>query len=90
MPPRPRFRTHGRVESNACFNFPTHRKVVFCLRGWSERVSAMIRKICRVEIVVPTVLAVGLAIVLSIGAVYLTDIFLGPIDQLEAHQIGSH
>jgi hypothetical protein len=50
----------------------------------------MIRKICRVEIVVPTVLAVGLAIALSIGAVYLTDIFLGPIEQVEAHQIGSH
>ena len=47
----------------------------------------MIRnKVRNVEIVVPTVLAVVLAIVLSIGAIYLTEIFLGPIEQVEAHQ----
>jgi hypothetical protein len=49
-------------------------------------VCAMIRKVRNVEIVVPTVLAVALAIVLSIGAVYLTEIFLGPIEPVEAHQ----
>jgi hypothetical protein len=46
----------------------------------------MIRKVRNLEIVVPTVLAVALAIVLSIGAIYLTEIFLGPIEQVEAHQ----
>jgi hypothetical protein len=50
----------------------------------------MIRdKVRNVEIVVPTVLAVVLAIVLSIGAIYLTETFLGPIEQVEAHQSGS-
>jgi hypothetical protein len=38
----------------------------------------MIRKVSNVEIVVPTVLAVALVIVLSIGAIYLTELFLGP------------
>jgi hypothetical protein len=60
--------------------------MVFCFGGWSERVCAMIRKVSNVEFVVPTVLAVALAIVLSIGAIYLTEIFLGPIEQVEAHQ----
>ena len=46
----------------------------------------MIRKVSSVEIVVPTVLAVALAIVLSIGAIYLTEIFLGAIERVEAHQ----
>jgi hypothetical protein len=36
------------------------------------------------SVVVPTVLAAALAIVLSIGAVYLTEMYLGPIEQLEA------
>jgi hypothetical protein len=46
----------------------------------------MIRKVRNVEFVVPTVLAVALAIVLSIGAIYLTEIFLGPIEPVGAHQ----
>jgi hypothetical protein len=49
----------------------------------------MIRKVSNVEIVVPTVFAIALVIVLSIGAVYLAEIFLGPIEQVEAHQSGS-
>jgi hypothetical protein len=49
----------------------------------------MIRKIITQEFVVPTVLAVALAIVFSVGAIYLTEIFLGPIEQVEAHQPGS-
>ena len=65
---------------------PTQRKVVFCLGGWSERMCAMIRKVSNVEFVVPTVFAVALAIVLSIGAIYLTEILLGPIEPVEAHQ----
>jgi hypothetical protein len=52
----------------------------------SERVCAMIRKVRNVEFVVPTVFAVALAIVLSIGAIYLTEILLGPIEPVEAHQ----
>jgi hypothetical protein len=44
----------------------------------------MIRnKVRNVEIVVPTVLAVVLAIVLSIGAIYLTEIFLGRSSRLK-------
>jgi ABC-type amino acid transport system permease subunit len=54
----------------------------------SERVPAMIGKVSNVEFIVPTVLAAVLAIVLSIGAIYLTEIFLGPIEQVEAHQSG--
>ena len=49
----------------------------------------MIRKVSNVEFVVPTVIAVALAIVLSIGAIYLAEIFLGPIEQVEAHQSGN-
>jgi len=41
--------------------------------------SAMVRKVRNVEFVVPTVFAVALAILLSIGAIYFTKIFLGPI-----------
>jgi hypothetical protein len=49
----------------------------------------MIRKVNNVEIVVPTVIAVALAIALSIGAIYLAEMFLGPIEQVEAHQSGN-
>ena len=45
----------------------------------------MIRKVINLEFVVPTVLAVALMIGLTIGAIYLTEIFLGPIEQAEAH-----
>ena len=53
--------------------------------GRSKRVSAMTHKVFVLEFVVPTVLAIALGIVLSIGAVYLIDNYLGPIDQAEAH-----
>jgi hypothetical protein len=43
----------------------------------------MTRKVT-LEFVIPTLLSVLIAIVLSIGAVYLTNIYLGPIDQAEA------
>ena len=46
----------------------------------------MIRKVSNVEFVVPTVLAVALAVVLSIGAIYLAEISLGPIEPVEALQ----
>jgi hypothetical protein len=45
----------------------------------------MSRKVIIPEFVVPTVLAIALAIVLSIGAVHLIDNYLGPIDQAEAN-----
>jgi hypothetical protein len=41
------------------------------------------------DYVVTTVLAVALGIVLSVGAVYLIDNYLGPIDQAEAHYPGA-
>jgi hypothetical protein len=37
------------------------------------------------DYVVTTILAIALGIVLSVGAVYLIDNYLGPIDQAEAH-----
>jgi hypothetical protein len=45
----------------------------------------MTHKVITREFVVPTLLAIALAIVLSIGAVHLVDNYLGPIDQAEAH-----
>ncbi len=52
----------------------------------------MTRKVITMEFVVPTVLAIALAIVFSIGAVYLTNLYLGPVEQAEAHHyaIGRH
>jgi hypothetical protein len=44
----------------------------------------MTRKVITVELVVPTALAVALAVALSMGAVYLTDRYLFPVNQLEA------
>jgi hypothetical protein len=46
----------------------------------------MTYKMIALEFFVPTVLAMALGIVLSIGAVHLIDNYLGPIDQAEAHQ----
>jgi hypothetical protein len=45
----------------------------------------MTRKVMTLEFVIPTLLSIVVAIVLSIGAVYLTNIYLGPIDQAEAN-----
>ena len=45
----------------------------------------MTHRVITLEFVVPTVLAIALGIMLSVGAVYLTDKYLGPIDQSEAH-----
>jgi hypothetical protein len=52
----------------------------------------MTRKVITVEFVVPTALAVALAIALSVAAVYLTEMYLGPIEQAEANYfiIGNH
>ena len=45
----------------------------------------MTHKAITLEFVVPTVFAIVLGIVLSIGAVYLIDNYLAPIDQAEAY-----
>jgi hypothetical protein len=67
-------------------NFATQHEVAF-FRAWgrSKRVSAMTRKVIALEFVVPTLLAVVLGTVLSIGAVHLTDKYLVPIEQAEAY-----
>jgi hypothetical protein len=44
----------------------------------------MTHKAIALEFVVPTVLAIALGIVLSVGAVYLIDNYLAPIDQGQA------
>ncbi len=46
----------------------------------------MTHKVITLEFVVPTVLAIALGIMLSIGAIYFTDKYLGPTDQAETHQ----
>ena len=69
------------------FNFPTQQKVASSSAwGRSKRVSAMTHKVITLEFVVPTVLAIALGILFSTGAVYLTDKYLGPVDQLEANR----
>jgi hypothetical protein len=78
-----------RALSWSSFQFPDSGEDGLLLWGRSERASAMIRRLSNVKIVVPTAFAVALAIVLSIGAIDLTEIFLGPIEQVEAHQTGS-
>ena len=46
----------------------------------------MTHKMITLEFVVPTVLAIALGILCSIGAVYLTNKYLGPVDQVEANR----
>jgi hypothetical protein len=67
------------------FQFPDSAEGGFLAWGRSKRVSAMTHKAITLKFVVPTVLAIALGIVLSIGAVYLIDNFFGPIDQAETH-----
>jgi hypothetical protein len=38
------------------------------------------------EFVVPTLLAIALGVLLSIGAVYLADRYLGPVDQPQSYR----
>ncbi|HWZ08831.1 MAG TPA: hypothetical protein VNY53_18215 [Bradyrhizobium sp.] len=45
----------------------------------------MTRKVIALEFVFPTVLAIALGFVLSVGAVHLTDKYLVPVDQAEAY-----
>ena len=57
--------------------------------GRSKRASAMTHKVITFEFVAPTVLAAALGTVLSIGAFYLTNRYLGPVDQSEANHSGT-
>jgi len=45
----------------------------------------MTHKVITLEFVVPTVAAIALGFVLSIGAIHLTDKYLGPIEPAEIH-----
>jgi hypothetical protein len=73
------------VLSRVQFSIPRLGGTWSSVSGLVKAMSAMIRKVRNVEFVVPTVFAVALAIVLSIGAIYLTEIFLGPIERVEAN-----
>jgi hypothetical protein len=50
----------------------------------------MTRKVITLEFIVPTVLSIVVAIVLSIGGVYLTNCYLGPVGEPEAHAESGH
>jgi hypothetical protein len=67
------------------FQFPDSAEGGLLAWGRSKRVSAMTHKAITLEFVVPTVLALALAMALSIGAIYLIDNYLAPIDQMESH-----
>ena len=45
----------------------------------------MTHKVITFEFAAPTVLAAALGTVLSIGAIYLTNRYFGPVDQSEAN-----
>jgi hypothetical protein len=45
----------------------------------------MTRKVITVEFIVPTVVSIAVAIVLFIGGVYLTNCYLGPVDEAEVY-----
>lgn len=49
----------------------------------------MTRKVITLEFIVPTVLAIVLSIILSIGGIYLTNCYLGPVDQPEVRVASS-
>jgi hypothetical protein len=68
--------------------FPDSAESGFLRWGRSKRASAMTRKVVTLEFIVPTVLSIVIAIILTIGAVYLTNIYLGPIDEVEANYSG--
>ncbi len=46
----------------------------------------MTHKTITFEFVVPTLLAIVLGVLLSMGAVYLADRYLGPVDQPESYR----
>jgi hypothetical protein len=48
----------------------------------------MTRKVITLEFVVSTLVSVVLSIVLSIGAVYLINCYLGPVDQSDVYASG--
>ena len=50
----------------------------------------MTGKVITVEFIVPTALSIVVAVVLSIGGVYLANCYLGPVDQPEVHAASGH
>jgi hypothetical protein len=89
-----RRRTRARKTVAMIFNyqFPDSAEGGHLAWGRSKRVSAMTRKGITFEFVAPTVLTAVLGTALLIGAIYLTNRHLGPLDQSEANQsvAGSH
>lgn len=85
----PNSRTYGHRPAKFFlkFQFPDSAEGghLSCGVGQSEFELAMTHKVITLEFVVPTVLAIVLGILLSIGAVYLTDRYLGPADQPEPY-----
>src|SRR5258705_3311100 len=71
------------VSARLGFQFPDSAEGGLLAWGRAKRVSAMNHKAITLEFVVPTVFAIVLVIVLSIGAGYLIDNYLSPIDQTE-------
>jgi hypothetical protein len=61
---------------------PTQQKVASIAPGKVNARSAMTVKIIIVEFVLPTALAIGLGLLLSIGANYLTERYLGAVIDL--------
>lgn len=45
----------------------------------------MTGKVITVEFIVPTALSIVIAIIFSIGGVYLANCYLGPVDEPEVH-----
>jgi hypothetical protein len=70
------------------FQFPDSAEggLLLCGVGQSEFELAMTHRVITLEFVVPTVVAIALGILLSMGAVYVTDRYLGPPDQPEAYR----
>jgi hypothetical protein len=59
--------------------FTTQQKLACLARGRSTRAFAMTSKVITFEFVVPTVVAIVLGVLLSIGAVYLTEHYFASV-----------
>jgi hypothetical protein len=67
------------------FQFPDSAEGVHLALGVGQSEFAMTHKVITLEFIVPTVLAIVLGILLSMGAIYLTDHYLGPAAESEAY-----
>jgi hypothetical protein len=61
-----------------CFPFPDSAEDGMHCAGYVKARIAMTGKVITLEFILPTVLAIVLGILLSMGAVYLADHYLGP------------